>query len=296
MFLSSPGFIESLLNFEPLRYALIAGLCIGFIAPLVGSVVIIRRLSFIADTLSHFSLAGITIGVFLSKLISPKFIPINPIYMGIIFSIAGTFIIEHLRGFYKNYKELSMTILLSMGVALSGLFISLTPGVSTSYTTSLLFGSIMSVDRTDVFIIIITSLLILIFAFVFRKQIVTLCFDEVYARVSGINVKLLQLAITIILAIVISVFMDLVGVLLISSLLIVPVATSILFGNSFSQTLKTSIIFSEISIIAGFYISFKLNLPIGSTVVILNIIILFIVLLIVRIKKTRLKNKKSVPQ
>jgi zinc transport system permease protein len=290
MFLTTPGFFESLIHFEPLRYALIAGICIGFIAPLTGSVVIIRRLSFIADTLSHFSLAGVTTGVFLSKLINPSIIKINPIYMGILFSIIGTFIIEMLRGFYKNYKELSMTILLSLGVALSGLFISLTPGISTSYTTSLLFGSIMSVDKNDVLIILITSAMILVFAVLFYKQIVTLCFDEVYAKVSGINVRLLQLAITIILAIVISVFMDLVGVLLISALLIVPVATSILFGNSFKQTIFSAIIFSEISIVLGFYTSFKLNLPIGATVVLFNILILIIVLMIVKIRKRYVKK------
>ncbi|HEY8395818.1 MAG TPA: metal ABC transporter permease, partial [Bacilli bacterium] len=282
-----------LIDFEPLRYALIAGLCIGFIAPLTGSVVIIRRLSFISDTLSHFSLAGVTIGVFLSKLIDPAILPINPIYMGILFSIGGTFIIELLRSFYKNYKELSMTILLSLGVALSGLFISLTPGISTSYTTGLLFGSIMSVDKNDVLIILITSASILIFTFLYYKKIVSLCFDEVYARVSGINVRALQLAITIILAVVISVFIDLVGVLLISALLIVPVATSILIGNSFRQTITTSIIFSEISICLGFYVSYTLILPIGATVVLFNILILVFVLGFVKIKKRYIKKNEN---
>ncbi|NLD25958.1 MAG: metal ABC transporter permease [Acholeplasmataceae bacterium] len=285
------GFFESLIEFEPLRYALIAGLCIGFIAPLTGSVVIIRRLSFIADTLSHFSLAGVTIGVFFSKLIPSDIIKINPIFMGIIFSIIGTFIIELLRSFYKNYKELSMTILLSLGVALSGLFIAITPGVSTSYTNALLFGSIMSVDENDIIIILITSVAILIFAFLYHKQIVSLCFDETYARVSGINVRVLQLAITIILAIVISVFMDLVGVLLISALLIVPVATAILCSNSFKQTITSAIIFSEVSILIGFYISYTLNFPIGATIVLFNILILLVVVTIIRIKKHYVKKE-----
>jgi zinc transport system permease protein len=293
MYLAAPSFIESLINFEPLRYALIAGICIGFIAPLTGSVVIIRRLSFIADTLSHFSLAGVTIGVFISKLISPAIININPIYMGVLFSIGGTFLIELLRSFYKNYKELSMTILLSFGVALSGLFIALTPGISTSYTTGLLFGSIMSVDKSDIFIILVTSALILIFAALFHRQIVSLCFDETYARISGINVRLLQFAITIILAVVISVFLDLVGVLLISALLIVPVSTSILIGNSFRQTIRTAIIFSEISIILGFYTSYKLSLPIGSTVALFNILILGIVMVFVRIRKSCAKKSEG---
>jgi zinc transport system permease protein len=285
------GFFESLIEFEPLRYALIAGLCIGFIAPLTGSVVIIRRLSFIADTLSHFSLAGVTIGVFFSKLIPTDIIKINPIFMGILFSIIGTFIIELLRSFYKNYKELSMTILLSLGVALSGLFIALTTGVSTSYTNALLFGSIMSVDENDIIIILITSVAILIFTYLYHKQIVSLCFDEIYARVAGINVRALQLAITIILAIVISVFMDLVGVLLISALLIVPVATAILCSNSFKQTISSAIIFSEISIIIGFYCSYKINLPVGATIVLFNILILLIVVMIVRIKKRYVKKE-----
>jgi len=292
MILTAPSFIESLINFEPLRYALIAGICIGFIAPLTGSVVIIRRLSFIADTLSHFSLAGVTVGIFLSKLLS-HVININPIYMGVLFSIGGTFIIELLRGFYKNYKELSMTILLSMGVALSGLFIALTPGISTSYTTGLLFGSIMSVDKNDVLVTLITSALILIFTAIFYKQIVSLCFDETHARISGINVRLLQLAITVILAVVISVFLELVGVLLISALLIVPVSASILIGNSFRQTITTAIVFSEISIITGFYISFKLVLPIGSTVALLNILILAGVMLFVRIRKRYVKKSET---
>ncbi|HHZ11144.1 MAG TPA: metal ABC transporter permease, partial [Acholeplasmataceae bacterium] len=118
-------------------------------------------------------------------------------------------------------------------------------------------------------------------------------FDETYARISGINVRLLQFAITIILAVVISVFLDLVGVLLISALLIVPVSTSILIGNSFRQTIRTAIIFSEISIILGFYTSYKLSLPIGSTVALFNILILGIVMVFVRIRKSCAKKSEG---
>lgn len=289
MYLS--GFFESLLAFPPYFYALIAGLCIGIIAPLIGSVVVIRRLSFIADTLSHFSLAGVTFGVFISKFIPKGFINLDPIFLGIIFSILGTLLIEKLRGFYKNYKELSMPIVMSFGVALSGLFIAKSDGISTSFTTGLLFGSIMTVSLLDIIIILAVSIAILLFASIYYKQIVSLCFDEVNARISGINVKVLQFIITIILAIVISIFIDFVGVLLISALLIVPVATSILIGNSFKGTIISAIIFSEASILVGFYLSFHLRLPIGATVVLINVIILFLVMLIVKIRKY-LKNKE----
>jgi len=286
-------FLRALINFESLQFAFIAGIFIGVIAPLIGSVVVIRRLSFIADTLSHFSLAGVTFGVFLSKIISPNLININPIIMGIVFSIAGTFLIEKLRGFYKNYKELSMPIVMSFGVALSGLFIAITPGISTSFTTNLLFGSIMSVDRSDIIIILIFSVSIFVFATLFYKQIITLCFDEIFARVSGINVKVLQLGITIVLALAISIFIDLVGVLLIASLLIVPVAASILVGNSFKGTIILSIIFSEVSILFGFYFAYDFDLPVGPSVVLLNILVLATVMIITNIRTIKFKNKET---
>lgn len=288
LFLDS--FLEALLTFPPYQYALLAGICIGIIAPLIGSVVVIRRLSFIADTLSHFSLAGVTFGVFISKLIPSSLLGIDPIFLGVVFSIVGTFIIEKLRGFYKNYKELSMPIVMSFGVALSGLFIAITPGISTSFTTGLLFGSIVSVGLQNIIVILIVSFVIILFIAFFYKQIVSLCFDEVYARISGINVKLLQTIITIILAVVISVFIDFVGVLLINALLIVPVAAAILVGNSFKGTVLKAIIFSEISILLGFYISFVLNLPIGATVVLINVIILLVIMIIIKVKKI-FKNK-----
>lgn len=291
MIILASSFIKSLFDFPPLLYALIAGLCIGIIAPLIGSVVIIRRLSFIADTLSHFSLAGVTFGVFISKFIPPSLIKIDPIILGIIFSIAGTFLIEKLRGFYTNYKELSMPIVMSLGVALSGLFIAVSDGISTSFTTGLLFGSIMSVSLSDIIIIIIVSLAILTFVTIYYKQIISLCFDETNARVSGVNVKFLQSIITIILAIVISLFIDFVGVLLISALLIVPVAASILIGNSFTSTVISSIIISVVSILVGFYLSFHLYLPIGATVVLINVVVLLVIMLFVRVRK-HLRNKE----
>ena len=284
------GFFRSLIEVPPFLYALIAGICIGIIAPLIGSVVVIRRLSFIADTLSHFSLAGVTFGVFISKFIPQNFF-VHPIYLGVVFSILGTFLIEKLRGFYKNYKELSMPIVMSFGVALSGIFIAKSDGISTSFTTGLLFGNLMSVSLIDLIIILVFSVAILVFAALYYKQIVSLCFDEINARISGINVKVLQTIITIILAVVISLFIDFVGVLLISALLIVPVAASILVGNSFKGTIVSAIILSEASILVGFYISYQFRLPIGATVVMLNVIILFVVMLIVKIRKY-LKNKE----
>lgn len=289
------NFFTLLFEKEWIRWPFIAAILIGILAPLLGTVVVIKRLSFIADTLSHFSLAGVCIGVYLSKIVMIRFI--DPIVLGVIFSIGGTFIIEKLRSLYKNYKELSMPIVLSLGVGLSSLFISLSGGGTSNLTNQLLFGNIYNVSLRILIVIVIITITIILISIFFYKQIVQLCFDETYAQVCGLRVKAMQMMLTIILAIVISVFIDTIGVLLISALLIVPVATSILIGDSFLKTIIISIMISEISIICGFVFSYYVEWPTGATIVLFNLIILMIVILYVAIKK-RIKqhhaNKASV--
>ena len=289
------NFFTLLFEKEWIRWPFIAAILIGILAPLLGTVVVIKRLSFIADTLSHFSLAGVCIGVYLSKIVMIRFI--DPIVLGVIFSIGGTFIIEKLRSLYKNYKELSMPIVLSLGVGLSSLFISLSGGGTSNLTNQLLFGNIYNVSLRILIVIVIITITIILISIFFYKQIVQLCFDETYAQVCGLKVKAMQMMLTIILAIVISVFIDTIGVLLISALLIVPVATSILIGDSFLKTIIISIMISEISIICGFVFSYYVEWPTGATIVLFNLIILMIVILYVAIKK-RIKqhhaNKASV--
>lgn len=291
MILLSFDFIRSIFEFSFMRYAIIAGLIVGVLAPLIGSVVVIRRLSFIADTLSHFSLAGVCLGVILSRLID--FGMVSPTIMGVIFSIIGTFLINKLRSYYQNYKEISMPIIMSLGLALSGIFINYSSDINSKYTTSLLYGSIYSVKGNNLVLILIISVLILAFAFFFYKQIITMCFDETYARVSGLNVRLLEFGLTIALSLVISLFIDIIGVLLIASLMILPIASSILIGQSFKQTLLISFIISEISIIIGFVLSFHMNLSTGPVIILINIIVYLIIILIRWIRRLTIKHNKA---
>ena len=289
------GFWQSLIELKEFYvWPILAGILVGILAPLIGSVIVIKRLSFIADTLSHFSLAGITFGVLLAHVLHDTiFSGISPVIMGIIFSVTGTFLIEKLRGFYKNYKELSMPIVMSLGAALTGIFIALSHGSSSNMTNSLLFGSIFTVTEFDLIIILIMGIGIIAFIAIYYKKIICLCFDETFARVSGIRVKGLQLAITVILAIFISTTMQMFGVLLISALMIVPIAASILIGKSFKNTIIIAIAFSEISVLFGIYFSYVFALPSGSLIVIINILILISVMIIHNILlKQKKKNKK----
>lgn len=273
--LANIPFFISLLDYPFLKYAVIAGLVMGFITPIIGSFVIIRRLSFIADTLSHFSLAGLSIGLFLINVLGYTFIG-NPLYLAIISAVVGAFIIEILRGYYQNYKEISMPIVMSLGTALSALFISLSGGWSSSIY-NFLFGNLLTVGQDYVGIISIVAGLLLALIAVFYKQIVLVSFDESYAKLVGVKIRTFQFVSTFVLALVVSLSIVTVGVLLVSSLMIIPVAAAMKVGNSFKNTLTIAIMFSELSVFGGLWISYELDYPTGATIVLVNITILFLV-------------------
>jgi zinc transport system permease protein len=272
---ANESFIFALFQYSFLRYALITGLIMGFITPLIGSFVVIRRLSFIADTLSHFSLAGLSIGLYLINIIGFTLIT-DPLYLAMIFSVIGAMFIEILRGYYQNYKEISMPIVMSLGTALSALFISLAGGFNSSIY-NYLFGSILTVGNKYLWVIIITATLLLSLLVFYYKEMVIISFDEAYAKLLGINIGRFQFVSTFVLALVVSLSIATVGVLLVSSLMIIPVAAAMKVGKSFKNTVGIAILFSEISIIGGLWLSYELRIASGATIVLINILILLLV-------------------
>jgi zinc transport system permease protein len=272
---ANESFIFALFEYSFLRYALITGLIMGFITPLIGAFVVIRRLSFIADTLSHFSLAGLSIGLYLINIIGFTLIT-DPLYLAMIFSVIGAMFIEILRGYYQNYKEISMPIVMSLGTALSALFISLAGGFNSSIY-NYLFGSILTVGNRYLWVIIITATFLLLLLVFYYKEMVIISFDEAYAKLLGINIGRFQFVSTFILALVVSLSIATVGVLLVSSLMIIPVAAAMKVGKSFKNTIGIAILFSEISIIGGLWLSYELRIASGATIVLINIVILLLV-------------------
>ena len=282
---STEPFIFALFEYAFLRYALLTGIIMGFITPLIGSFVVIRRLSFIADTLSHFSLAGLSIGLFLINILGFTFIS-DPLYLAMIFSVIGALFIEILRGYYQNYKEISMPIVMSLGTALSALFISLSGGFNSSIY-NYLFGSILTVGDKYLTVMAITAVITIGLIVIFYREMVIISFDETYARLLGIKVGRFQLVSTILLAVVVSLSLATVGVLLVASLMIIPVAAAMKVGKSFKNTIGIAILFSEISVIGGLWLSYEVNIASGATIVLINIFILVLVGIFKGFFKTR---------
>lgn len=268
------SFITDLFQQDFMLRALIAGIMLGILAPLLGTFVVVRRLSFIADTLGHFSLVGISVSLFLSSLGVTMFFD-KPLYLGIIFSIIGGLLIEMFRRSYNNFQEISMVIVISLGAALSAIFFSLSKKTGSLY--NYLFGSILTVTNYYIILILITALIVAILFILFGKQILAVSFDESSAKFLGINVNLFQIVFIIMLSVVVSVLLESAGVLLISSMMVIPVAAGMKLGWSYKSTLIISIVFSELSVFFGLWLAYTLNIPSGAAIVSINIIILLIV-------------------
>lgn len=264
--------IEAILKYEFLQNAFLTGLIIGIIAPLLGVFIVVRRLSLIADALSHVTLAGIAASLLLEKRLLPAG-SLNPIYMGMAFSVIGSLFIEKLRTVYKHYQELAIPIILSGGIGLSVIFISLADGFNTDLF-SYLFGSVSAVSRTDLWLIFIISMIVVVIVILLFKELFLISFDEEHAKASGIPAKGLHLIFIVMVALVIAASMRIVGILLVSSLMTLPVAAAIRVAQGFKQTIFYSILFGEVSVIGGLTLSYHLDLAPGGTIVMIAIVIL----------------------
>jgi zinc transport system permease protein len=284
------SFFTDLFQHDFLLRALGAGLMLGILAPLLGSIVVVRRLSFIADTLGHFSLVGISFSLFLSSRGFLYFFE-KEFYLGIIFSVIGGLLIESFRRSYKNYKEISMVIVISIGAALSAIFFALASATGSLY--EYLFGSILTIGDDSIITVLLTLLTVLALFALFGKKIIAVSFDEMNAKYMGINVSLFQWIFIVMLSVVVSVLLESAGVLLISSLMVIPVAAGMRIGWSYRSTVIISIIFSELSVLVGLWLTYSLNIPSGAAIVSINIIILLLVALIKRIVSSRRIKKTS---
>lgn len=275
--------LSNIFQYEFLQNAFISGIIIGLIAPLLGVYVVVRRLSLIADALSHVTLAGIAASLLLEKKFS-IFSGLNPIYLGMGFSVTGSLLIEKLRTVYKHYQELAIPIILSSGVGISVIFISLADGFNTDLF-SFLFGSVSAVTRTDMWVIVFIAIFVFAVIFLLYKELFLLSFDEEHAKAAGIKAKWLHLIFILTVALVIASSMRIVGILLVSSLMTLPVAASIRIAKGFKQTIFFSVLFGELSVIIGLYLAYYLDLAPGGTIVVLSVLILIITIVLTKFKK-----------
>ena len=258
--------------------ALIASSLVGLICPIMGMFIVFKRLSLIGDSLSHIALSGIC---------GATIIGANPILGSLVASTLAAILIDRLRTSLKEYADLSIAIIMALGVGISGILISVSNVNFDLF--SFMYGSIATVNKEDIVIIIITSLIIVGFIKLFFKELLFITFDEKSARFSKIPVKFINTVFMILVAASITITLKIVGVLLVSSLIAIPVATSLKVAKSFKNAMFYAVLFGELAIIGGVIISFYLDLVPGGTIVIISVLQLLLVSLF-----SKYKNKKNI--
>ncbi|MFV0275361.1 MAG: metal ABC transporter permease [Bacilli bacterium] len=267
--------IQDLIRYEYLRSAYLVGILFGIIAPIIGVYIVSRRLSVITEAISHNTIGGISFGMYLAKIYS---VTISPIIFGVIFAISSSLIVQKIRESYTNYKDVAIPIIMSLGLSLSLIFTSLAGGFNTDFN-SLLFGTILTSTMQDVYLLGGILIFILISYKLFYNKIVALSIDENYCKYIGINSKKINYIFIIVIAVIISLGVRIMGALLISSLIVIPVSTALKLSNSYKGVVIISMIISLFSIILGMTLSYYLNIPSGATIVLVNVIVFGLTLL-----------------
>lgn len=273
--------LEDVLRHAFLQHAVVSGLVIGGVCPVIGVFLVVRRLSLIADTLAHVTLSGVAAGLFLQTTV-PALQAVNPVYVGMAFSVAGAFFVERLSRVYRSYRELSLPIVLSSATGLSVVLISLADGMNGDLF-GYLFGSLIAVSRADVIVVLLVGLAVVAMVVLLYKELFYLAFDEEGAMVSGIPKASLHILFVLVVALVIPVAMNIVGILLVSALITLPVAAALQVARSFKQVFVYAVCFSELAVVGGLVLSYGLDLATGGAIVLLAAAILLATIAVRRI-------------
>ncbi|ABZ84972.1 abc 3 transport family protein [Heliomicrobium modesticaldum Ice1] len=244
--------------------ALLAGVMVAVICPAIGLFLVLRRLSLIGDTISHVSLAGVAGGMLLG---------LYPPLMALGFSIVAVLGLERLRRRFQNYAEISIAVFLSGGVALAVILLSMKKSAS-SDILSYLFGSIVAVTDRDLTILAVVTITVLLIVGLFYHRFFYITLNEEKARLSGLPVNGLNLMIMVLTALVVAASMRIVGILLVSSMLVLPVAASLQAANSFRKAFWLALLYALAEVSVGLTASYYLDLAPGGTIVLLAVVLL----------------------
>lgn len=269
-----------------MQRALISGIAVAAICSVIGLFLVLRKHSLFGDAMSHVAFGGLSIGIFLN---------LYPIWTAYAFTLIAALGITKMTDSVKIPPDSSVAILLSSGLALGIVLISLSGGYSLDLF-SFLFGSILLISTQDTITIVFLSIAILSLITIMYKRLMFITFDEKQARVSGINVKLANYVFIVLAAITVVTSIRLVGVLLISALIVLPNITAILFGRGFKKTAMISACIAIASVLCGIVISYLANVAPAGAIVITSVVIFLCSIIAREIRKSVLSGKLAEPE
>lgn len=259
-------FFTNFFSYYFLNRALLVGILVSLCAALLGVSLVLKRYSMIGDGLSHVSFGALSIAVAMNWAPLPVSIPVV---------MAAAFLLLRLSENSKIKGDAAIALISSSSLAIGVIVTSLTSGMNAD-VFNYMFGSILAVSQSDVWISVILSVIVLILYVVLYNKIFAVTFDESFAKATGTKVGLYNIILAFLTAITIVIGMRLMGALLISSLIIFPALTSMRVCKGFKGVIITSSIVAVVCFFIGLVFSFLFSTPAGATVVVVNLIALLL--------------------
>ncbi|MFG2866840.1 metal ABC transporter permease [Streptomyces sp. NPDC048338] len=251
-----------------MQRALLAAVLVGITGPAVGIYLVQRRQALMGDGIGHVAMTGVGLGFLLNS---------SPIWMATLVAVAGSVAMELIRAYGKTRGDLALALLFYGGMAGGVLLINLSDTGSNANLNSYLFGSLSTVSSEDVTAIAVLAAFVVLVTVGLRRQLFAVSQDEEFARVTGLPVRAMNLLIAITAAVTVTVAMRVVGLLLVSALMVVPVAAAQQLSRSFRTTFVLAVLIGTGVTLSGTITSYYQDLPPGATIVLLAIAV-FIVL------------------
>jgi len=249
--------MPELLTLPFMQRAILAGLVLGLLLSYLGIFVTLRKMAFFSDGIAHAALAGAAIGLL------TRF---SPLLSALIFSMLLAALVYWLEKKSSLSSDAIIGIMFTSGMALGVVLISLRPGYQPELI-SYLFGNILAIRRIDLALIMVMAAVILAFIFTHKRKLTLLALDREMACMAGINPDLYELLLYIMLACALVLGIRVLGVILVSAILIIPVSTARLLSRSFKALTWLTVLVAEFTILAGVFLSFFLDLPTGAVIV-----------------------------
>ena len=244
-----------------IQRALVAGIAISILCSIIGLFLVLRRQSLFGDSLAHMAFGGIAVGIYTNT---------YPLWTAFIASILAALGITKLQRSSNIPADSAVAIMLTAGLAIGILLLSFAGGFSVDLF-SFLFGNILLVSLEDTLLISFLTAIVLLSVTILFKKFLYITFDEQQAEVSGLQVQRLNYFFIVLASLTVIASMRLVGILLISSLTVIPNITAMMFGTGFKRTLLISVIISMTSVVSGIFLSYALNSAPSGTIALISI-------------------------
>lgn len=252
--------IQQAWTYDFVRDALIVGVLVAISCAMLGTFLVLRKLSLIGDGLAHVSFAGVAIAMLTAQ---------SPLIVGIILVSLASILILKLHEKTNIHGDAAIGLVSSLAIAIGVLLTSISGGYNVDLF-SYLFGSLLVISQTDLILSIILAVMVVALIIWQYPKLFAMTYDEEYAKIIGINVKNLNYMISILTAITIAIGIRIVGTMLISSMIIFPAISALQLTQSFKMTLIVAAMISAVSVVVGVLVSFAGNLPTGATIVLIN--------------------------